>query len=96
MSVCSFAVHQCMSISLPADPSPTRTHYSHIRGVSDSMCNDTVRTRIEREGMRAQPRGGLGMGNVESFKWRGGWKAEKKKNAWMEAMTRRGQRWDVG
>lgn len=68
-----------MSMSLPADPSPTRTHYSHIRGVSDSMCNDTVRTRIEREGMRAQPRGGLGMGNVESFKWRGGWKAEKKK-----------------
>lgn len=43
------------------------------------MCNDTVRTRIEGEGMRAQPRGGLGMGNVESFRWRGGWKAKKEK-----------------
>lgn len=42
------------------------------------MCNDTVRTRIEGEGMRAQPRGGLGMGNVESFKWRGGWKGRKR------------------
>lgn len=43
------------------------------------MCNDTVRTRIEGEGMRAHPRGGLGMGNVESFRWRGGWKAKKGK-----------------
>lgn len=59
------------------------------------MCNDTVRTRIAGEGMRAQPWGGLGMGNVESFKWRGGWKA-KKKDAWMEATMRRGQRRDVG
>lgn len=31
------------------------------------MCNDTVRTRIEGEGKRAEPQGGLGMGNVESF-----------------------------
>lgn len=58
------------------------------------MCNDTVRTRIEGEGMRAQAWGGLGMGNVESFKWREGWKG--KKDAWMEATMRRGQRWDVG
>lgn len=38
--------------------------------------------------MRAQPRGGLGMGNVESFKWHGGWKAKKKKKKTMRGWRR--------
>lgn len=65
-----------MSLSVPPHPHPnthtlahTQACHAHIRGILDSMCNDTVRTWSGARGEEgaAEPQEGFGMGNAESF-----------------------------
>lgn len=49
-------------------PAHTQAYYTCIKGISDTMCNDTVRTEYKVGGRRrAKAQGGFGRGGMESF-----------------------------
>lgn len=101
MGVCSFTVHERVSFPLPPLRRPhtrtrsrsrvlarTRARHTCIRGISDSMCNDTVRTQSGKRGKEREQRHGVGLAWAawNHFKRCGGWKAKKKKDVQREEM----------